>query len=164
MDCIPPDSSVHGILQARILEWVVFTSPGSFPTQGSNPGLLRCRQILYRLSHSSGKPDLSDRGSTKYRLLRKASRTGGASKTKSQRSRERRHAGSCDLRSGAAPLRAGRCCPHHHGSQDRWGCRPPCRQNKVQGTSLSSSPPLCCGWVLKAEVCTLGRGWALYGR
>ena len=22
MDCIPPDSSVHGILQARILEWV----------------------------------------------------------------------------------------------------------------------------------------------
>ena len=23
MDCIPPGSSVHGILQARILEWVV---------------------------------------------------------------------------------------------------------------------------------------------
>ena len=22
MDCSPPDSSVHGILQARILEWV----------------------------------------------------------------------------------------------------------------------------------------------
>ena len=24
---------------------------GIFPTQGSNPGLLHCRQILYRLSH-----------------------------------------------------------------------------------------------------------------
>ena len=30
MDCSPPDSSVHGILQARILEWVViFFSRGS---------------------------------------------------------------------------------------------------------------------------------------
>ena len=24
---------------------------GIFPTQGSNPGLLHCRQILYQLSH-----------------------------------------------------------------------------------------------------------------
>ena len=30
MDCSPPDSSVHGILQARILEWVaIFFSRGS---------------------------------------------------------------------------------------------------------------------------------------
>ena len=30
MDCRPPDSSVHGIFQARILEWVaVFSSTGS---------------------------------------------------------------------------------------------------------------------------------------
>ena len=28
MDCSPPDSSVHGILQGRILEWVAFPSPG----------------------------------------------------------------------------------------------------------------------------------------
>ena len=27
MDCSPPGSSVHGILQARILEWVAFPSP-----------------------------------------------------------------------------------------------------------------------------------------
>ena len=26
MDCSPPDSSVHGILQARILEWVAMPS------------------------------------------------------------------------------------------------------------------------------------------
>ena len=45
---------VHGILQARILEWVAF-SRGSFPTQGLNPGLLYCRRILYQLSHQ-GSP------------------------------------------------------------------------------------------------------------
>ena len=28
---------------------------GIFPTQGSNPGLLTCRQILYHLSHQ-GSP------------------------------------------------------------------------------------------------------------
>ena len=32
MDCSPPGSSVHGILQARILEWLPFPSPG-----GSSP-------------------------------------------------------------------------------------------------------------------------------
>ena len=124
MDCYPPGSSVHGILQARILEWVAmpssrgssqpgieprsptlqadslpseppgkprntgvgslsllqgnfvarwalasrllcpWDSPGKntgvgchalvqgiFPTQGPNPGLPHCRQILYQLSH-----------------------------------------------------------------------------------------------------------------
>ena len=36
------DYTVHGIPQARILEWVVFLSlfQGIFPTQGSNLGLL----------------------------------------------------------------------------------------------------------------------------
>ena len=48
----PMDCTVHGILQARILEWVALPfSQGLFPTQGSNPGLLHCRQILYQLSH-----------------------------------------------------------------------------------------------------------------
>ena len=47
----PPGSSVHEILQARILEWVANPSPGVFPTQGLNPGLLHHRQILYHLSH-----------------------------------------------------------------------------------------------------------------
>ena len=31
MDCRPPGSSVHGILQARILEWVVIPSAGDLP-------------------------------------------------------------------------------------------------------------------------------------
>ena len=40
MDCSLPDSSVHGILKARILEWVSCPPQGIFPTQGSNPPLL----------------------------------------------------------------------------------------------------------------------------
>ena len=40
MDCRPPGSSVHGILQARILEWVAMPSSGVFQTQGLNPHLL----------------------------------------------------------------------------------------------------------------------------
>ena len=44
-----------GILQARILLWVAIPSSKIFPTQGLNPGLLHCRQILYHLSHQ-GSP------------------------------------------------------------------------------------------------------------
>ena len=45
-DCSLPDSSVHGILQARILEWVSIPPPGDLPdpgiflTQGLNPHFL----------------------------------------------------------------------------------------------------------------------------
>ena len=35
MDCSPLGSSVHGILQARILEWVAF--PGDLPDPGIEP-------------------------------------------------------------------------------------------------------------------------------
>ena len=106
MNCSPPGSSVHGTLQARILEWVAisfshtvgrfftiwataredqvkviqssqlfathglyspWSSPGQntgvashsllqgiFPTQGSNPGLLHCRQVPYQLREALG--------------------------------------------------------------------------------------------------------------
>ena len=41
MDCSPPGSSVHGILQAKILEWVAMPRPqGIFLTQGLNLCLL----------------------------------------------------------------------------------------------------------------------------
>ena len=50
------DSSVQGVLQARILEWVAFSLLlGIFPTQDLNRGLLHCRQILYQLSYQ-GSP------------------------------------------------------------------------------------------------------------
>ena len=52
MDYSPSGSSVHGILQARILEWLPFSSPGDLP----NPRIesrapTSHRQILYHLSH-----------------------------------------------------------------------------------------------------------------
>ena len=56
MDCSLPGSSVHGIFQARILEWVSipfschFLLQGIFLTQGSNPGL---SHFLYWQAESS---------------------------------------------------------------------------------------------------------------
>ena len=38
MDCSLPRSSVHGILQSRILEWELFPSPGDLPNPGSELG------------------------------------------------------------------------------------------------------------------------------
>ena len=47
------DPSVLGCSRHKCLEkWVAISfSKGVFQTQGSNPGLLHCRQILYHLSH-----------------------------------------------------------------------------------------------------------------
>ena len=37
IDCSPPGPSIHGILQARILEWVAIPSPGDLPDPGIEP-------------------------------------------------------------------------------------------------------------------------------
>ena len=37
MDCNPPGSSVHGILQARIREWLPCLPPGDLPYPGIKP-------------------------------------------------------------------------------------------------------------------------------
>ena len=52
IDCSPPCSSVHGILQAKIY-WSGKPCPslGVLPTLWLNSGLLHCRQTLYHLSH-----------------------------------------------------------------------------------------------------------------
>ena len=61
MDCSLPGSSVHGILQARTLEWVAIPfSRGIFLTQGSHLGLLHCWQVLYCLSHQGNLSHLRD--------------------------------------------------------------------------------------------------------
>ena len=55
----PPGSSVHEILQARILEWVaIFSSRGSSQPRDQTWVFLHCRQILYSLSHQ-GSPNCS---------------------------------------------------------------------------------------------------------
>ena len=40
MGCSPPASSVHGILQARVLEWVANPSPADLPNPVIEPASL----------------------------------------------------------------------------------------------------------------------------
>ena len=55
MDCSPPSSSVHGILQARILEWVAIpSSKESFQSRDqTHVSYASCisRLVLYHLHH-----------------------------------------------------------------------------------------------------------------
>ena len=50
VDCSPPGSSVHGILQARILEWVAISFSREF-SQPRDGTWVSCRETLYPLSH-----------------------------------------------------------------------------------------------------------------
>ena len=62
MDCSPSGSYVHGIFQARILEWVAFTSCRGHPIQRLNLHpfcLLHCRRIHYPLSHWGSHEEVS---------------------------------------------------------------------------------------------------------
>ena len=55
MDCNPPGSSVHGILQARILEWLPCPPPGDLPSPGIELGSPAWK-VDSLLSESLGKP------------------------------------------------------------------------------------------------------------
>ena len=56
MDCSPPGSSVPGASPGKNTgEGCHVLLQGIFPTQGSNPGLPHCRQILYHLTYQ-GSP------------------------------------------------------------------------------------------------------------
>ena len=56
-DYSPPDSSLHGVLQARIQEWVAFPSPGHLPGPGTEPAS-PASQADSLQSDSPGKPTL----------------------------------------------------------------------------------------------------------
>ena len=61
MDYSSPDSYVHGVSQARILEWVAisFSRGSSHPEiESASPALAGSRQILYRLSYQGSPPGL----------------------------------------------------------------------------------------------------------
>ena len=51
MNCSPPGASIHGILQATILEWVAmpFSGGSSRPRDGTRISYVSCigRQVLY---------------------------------------------------------------------------------------------------------------------
>jgi len=53
-----PGSSVHGILQARILEWsgLPFPSPGDLPDPGIKPLSPALQADFYHLSHQGRTP------------------------------------------------------------------------------------------------------------
>ena len=53
--CSPSGSSVHGILQARTLEWLPFPSPGDLPNPGIEPGF-PAAQANFSPSEPPGKP------------------------------------------------------------------------------------------------------------
>ena len=62
MDCSLPGSSLHGIPQIRILEWVAIPfSRGSSQSRDWTRVFLHCRPILYHLSYQ-GSPKKSRRG------------------------------------------------------------------------------------------------------
>ena len=53
MDCKPTHTPLSmGFSRPEYWSGLLFPSPGDLPpTQGWNPGLLRCRRILYELNH-----------------------------------------------------------------------------------------------------------------
>ena len=53
MDRSLPVSSVHGILQARILQWASFPSPGNLPDSGIEPESLMSPALAVRLFTTS---------------------------------------------------------------------------------------------------------------
>ena len=55
MDRGPPGSSVHGIFQARILEWAAFSLPGYLPNPGFEPTSPALQENSLPLSHQ-GSP------------------------------------------------------------------------------------------------------------
>ena len=62
IDCSPPGSSVHGILQARILEWVAMPPPGDLPNTGIEPRspALQMDSLPAELSKSESRSVVSD--------------------------------------------------------------------------------------------------------
>ena len=66
MDCSLPGSSVLGDSPGKNTG-VGFHAllQGIFPTQGSNPGLLHCKQILYHVSHHKNKLKMDSRSKCK---------------------------------------------------------------------------------------------------
>ena len=62
MDCSPTGFSVHGIFQARTLEWVAMSSPGDLPNPGIKPRS-PALQADSLLSESPGKPKTTGVGS-----------------------------------------------------------------------------------------------------
>jgi len=51
MDCSLPGSSIYGILQVKLLEWLAIPFSSEYSHPEINHRFLNCRQILHYLSH-----------------------------------------------------------------------------------------------------------------
>ena len=65
MDCSPPGSSVHGIFQARILEWIAIPFSRGSSQSKDQTGLPHFSLILYHLSHREAQGN-----NNSFKLLR----------------------------------------------------------------------------------------------
>ena len=67
--CEPKDYTVHGVLQARILEWIAFSLfQQMFPTQESNQGLLHCK-VDFLATELPEKPKMKVKVTQSYLTL-----------------------------------------------------------------------------------------------
>ena len=66
MDCSPLGSSVHGIFQARILEWVAISFSRGFSCPGINP------HLLYLLHWQADSLPLVPPGKSMYSMVTKS--------------------------------------------------------------------------------------------
>ena len=69
-DCSPPGSSVHAILQARILGWVAipFSRGSSRPRDGTHISCVFCMEGKFFTAEAPGKPHSLSYGSAKRRV------------------------------------------------------------------------------------------------
>ena len=76
MDCSPPSSSVHGILQAKVLEWVAISPPGDLPNSRIEPCTSRISciggWILHHYTTSKAQPNAEQLISYSLGLLLRA--------------------------------------------------------------------------------------------
>ena len=95
LDCSPPGSSVHGILQARILEWVAMPSSkgSSSPRDRTWVTCISCLagRLLYLLSHQGNPNSAFKRKISWHRLQREWTLRTGCYMIKNQIEREILH-------------------------------------------------------------------------
>ena len=61
MNCSLPGSSVHGIFQAIVLEWIAISSPGDLPNPGIEPRSPALRADALTSEPPGKKPHISGR-------------------------------------------------------------------------------------------------------
>ena len=134
-DCSPPGSSVHGILQARILEWVAMpSSRGSSPPRDWTALLLCTEHICWRNIMSSFLPYVASQsdGPRGVMIAFMEGCVWGR-----RMSSHRSSAGDFLMTSGGPDLEKWSCCPVHYWLRD--AVTPTWRVTELSGLPCSLS-------------------------